>query len=302
MKLTCSVRDASGPSLSTCHFLLSRYDERFGFKPDSGESWIYQKDATGSHALRGQGGWYTGLWRSAAGKVYVAFSVGQVLVNPDPRPRVAPWREDPVPGVLSGVWGLHDECVFVWGIRGGKNVVYRFDGSKWEELPSPPGEILAMHGIAPDLVYAVGRGDLLAHWNGKTWRKVVSPARGVLVDVFVASESEMYAVGSNKQLLQGSVHGWTEVLEGPGSLYAVAKWKGDVWVGAADHGLMKLDGAKLLPVKPNIKARRLDARDELLISSPDMIAGTKDGLTYTAVRAPFLAGAIEKVPFAWGNP
>jgi hypothetical protein len=303
MKLGHITGHASGSSLQACHFLMLRFDEKYGFKPDAGESWIFQREGKTTSGLRGQLGWYTGLWRSPAGRAYVSVSSGDILVNRDPRPRAAPWETQHVRGTLSGIWGLHDELIFTWGLRGNGPVAYLFDGATWKELPAPPGEVVGMHGTSEKLVYAVGRDGLVARWDGTSWSKVVTPARGVLSQVFVVNDDEMYAVGPNRQLLQGSTRGWTEILEGPGPLFGVVKWKDDVWVGAAEHGLMKLAGTTLVPVKPNIKAEKLEARGSLLISSPQMIAGTDDGATFNAVPAvPFLAKLIEKNPPAWVNP
>jgi hypothetical protein len=302
MKLGHIAGHASGPSLQQCHFLLLRFDEKYGFKPDAGESWIFQQDGKDTHALRGQLGWYTGLWRSPSGRAYVSVSNGEILVNPDPRPRAAPWQTQRVPATLAGIWGLNDELIFAWGLRGSDAVAYRFDGIGWKELPAPPGEVVGMHGTSDKLVYAAGRDGLLARWDGKGWTKAVSPARGVLSAVFVVDEDEMYAVGPNRQLLQGSTRGWTEILEGPGPLFGVAKWKNEVWVGAAEHGLMKLAGTKLVPVKPNIKAEKLDARGGLVISSPLAIAGTNDGVAFTGAQIPALAKLVEKNPPAWAAP
>ncbi len=183
---------ASGTSLGACHFLALRFDERYGFKPDSGESWILQGAGGTTHLLRGGLGWYTGLWRSAAGKVYVASSAGEVHVNPEPEPRAAPWRVDRLSGTLAGIWGLSDELVFAWGLRAQDTVMYRFDGKTWHTMESP-GEVVGMGGLSPELVHAVGVGGLISRWDGKRWTKLPSPARGTLSDVFVASEEEMYA-------------------------------------------------------------------------------------------------------------
>jgi hypothetical protein len=279
--------------------LLLRFDEKYGFKPDAGESWIFQKEEKMTYALRGQLGWYTGLWRSPSGKCYVSTSHGEVLFNPDPKPRAAPWQSQRVPATLAGIWGLTDELIFTWGLRGSSPIVLRFDGTAWKELPAPPGEIVGMHGISEKLVYAVGRDGLIARWDGKAWTKVVSPARGALSSVFVATDDEMYAVGPSRQLLQGSIRGWTEILEGPGPMFGVVRWNDGVWVGAAEHGLLKLDGAKLVSVKPNIKAEKLEARGDLLISSPLAIAETGNGAAFTGIQIPFLATLIEKNKPAW---
>jgi hypothetical protein len=295
------MRCASGPSITACHFLLYRFDFRYGFKPDMGESWICQKVGTTIHALRGQLGWYTGLWRSPAGKVYVSCSFGHVLVNPDPEPRAAPWREDPVPGTLTGIWGIDDECVFTWGVRGGAPVLYRFEGRKWTELPVP-GEISAMHGVAPDLVLAAEKGNLVSCWDGSRWTKLAIPGDSVPMDLLMVSKDEMVAVTSDGRLLRGPLHGLVEVLNGAGPLYAVAKWKGEVWVAAEAAGLLKLSGSMLVPVKPNIKATALDARGDLLVSSRTAVAGTTDGAAYFGVDAARAGRAIGHLPAAWMKP
>jgi hypothetical protein len=155
-----------------------------------------------------------------------------------------------------------------------------------------------MHGVAPDLVYAVGREGLVARWDGRKWTKVVTPGRGVLTDVHVVGEDEMYAVGSGGQLLQGSIHGWAEVLNASGPLFGIAKWKGEVWVAAEEQGVMKLAAPKLVSMKPNIKATGLDARGDLLVSSPAAVAGTADGIAYVGTTAE-KAGELISVPAAW---
>jgi hypothetical protein len=105
---------------------------------------------------------------------------------------------------------------------------------------------------------------------------VPSPTQSVLSAACVVSDDEIYAVGSGRRLLAGSSRGWTEVLHGPSPMLGVAKFLGDVWVGASEAGLMKLAGDQLVPVK-KMKAERLEARDELLVSSPGGIASTRDG-------------------------
>jgi hypothetical protein len=297
MKLGHLVGHASGTSLWACHFLLLRFDEKRGFKPNQGESWIFQKEGSTTHFLYGGLGWYTGLWRSPAGKVYAPSIAGFVDVNPDPRPRAAPWRADQLGATLGGVWGLDDETVFTWGHRGQNTVLFRYDGAKWSEIESP-GDIVGMHGIEEKGIHAVGARGLIARWDGRKWKKQPSPTKSVLSSVFVASDEEMYAVG-NGVVLQGSVHGWALVTDIPTHAFGVAKWKGEVWVGASEKGLMKLAGSRLVPAKPNVKAINLDARGDLLITTHDFVAGTSDGKDYKAVNIEILAPMVAKNPPAW---
>jgi len=290
MKLAYLMSHASGVSNRDCHFLVLRYEQRWGFKPDRGETWVVQCAEETLHALYGIVGWFTGLWRSPAGCVYVSDSAGIVHVNLDRNPRAAPWRQHNLKGALSGVWGIDDQCVLVWGLAKDKNVMYRWNGRAWSEMESP-GYVVAMHGLKPDLIYAVGRGGLVARWDGRRWNKCVTHSTAMLSAVFVAGPDEMYAVGAGGVMLEGSSSGWKELLTGPGPMFGVAKFKGEVWVGAAEHGLMKLVKNKLKAVKPDIKAEILDARVDLLISSPKAIVGTADGATFRGTPV----AAVEKI-------
>jgi hypothetical protein len=282
MQIGHLMHHASGLAHEDLHFLVARFDQKYGYTPDEGESWIMRFVDKKVHNLWGGVVWYTGLWRSDRGRVYVSRADSKVLVNPDPGLRAAPFEEHQLSGTLSGVWGLDDRLVFAWGVRKRKDamggIMFRYDGKAWSEMESP-GEVYGMHGLAPNLVYAVGRQGLIARFDGKAWHKVVSPTKSALSAVFVADEDEIYAVG-NEVLLQGSVHGFTEVLEAPNHLFGVAKWKDAVWVGAAESGLMTLEENALVAVDPELKAERLEARGELLVSSPEAIAFTPDQKTF----------------------
>lgn len=282
MRIGYVMSHASGEDRSDVHFLVLRFDAKYGFKPSEGESWIMRSAAGKLYSLYGGLAWFTGLWRSPAGHVYVSSADSAVVVNAAPGVRAGPWKEHKVQGTLSGVWGLDDRFVLAWGIHRGKGIMHRFDGTRWSEIESP-GEVYGVHGIAPNLVYAVGVQGLISRWDGARWQKVPSPTRAVLSDVFVADESEMYAVGDHV-VLQGSAHGWTEVVEGASHMFGVAKWKGVVFVGGAGAGLLKLARNKLVPVDPEINAERIDARGELIVSSPGAIAVSADGKEFKKLK------------------
>jgi len=283
MRIGYVMSHVSGLRHDDHHFLVLRFDAKAGFKPGEGESWIVRFTPGKLSLLRGGLCWFTGLWRSPAGRVYVSSADSEVLSNPDPGLRAAPWQTHSLRGTLTGVWGIDDECVFTWGLKGKGTVVYRFDGSTWTEIESP-GEVVAMHGTSPKLVYAVGRRGLISRWDGKKWNKVSSPTQAVLSDVFVAGEEEMYAVG-DRIVLQGSLHGWTHLADADTHLFGVAKWKGKVWIGGAAEGLFKIERDKLVSVDAELHAERIDARGELLVASPEAIAFTADGKTFKKLKA-----------------
>jgi len=220
-----------------------------------------------------------------------------VVVNADPGLRAAPWETVSLRGTVTGVWGIDDKCVFAWGIKAKTTVLHRFDGATWSEIESP-GEVNAMHGLSPKLVYAVGRRGLISRWDGKRWNKVQSPTQAVLSDVFVADEDEMYAVGDGI-VLQGSVHGWAHLADADTHLFGVRKWKGKVWIGGASEGLMKIERDKLVSVDPELQAERLDARGELLVASPGALAFSTDGKTFKKLPASKLDGLFQNEKPLW---
>jgi hypothetical protein len=297
MRLGYIISHASGQNRSDVHFLVLRFDQRYGFKPGEGESWIMRSSAGKLYNLYGGLTWFTGLWRSPAGRVYAASADSAVVVNDDPGVRAAPWKENKVQGTLAGVWGLDDRFVLAWGIHRGKGVMHRFDGKKWSPIESP-GEIYGVHGLTPNLVYAVGVKGLIARWDGARWNKVPSPTQAVLSDVHVASEDEMYAVGDGV-VLQGSAHGWTQAAEGASQMFGVTKWKGEVLVGAAQEGLKKLVKNKLVPVDPEIKAERIDSRGELIVSCPDAVAVSDDGKDFKRLRVKQVEDLFKDIKPTW---
>jgi len=297
MRLGYIMSHASGLSRNDFHFLVLRFHERYGFKPSEGESWILRYKDGKLSSLRGVLTWFTGIWHSPAAHVYAACADKRVDVNPDPGLRAAPWQEHKFPGLISGVWGLDDHFVLAWGIRRGRGIMYRFNGKKWLAMESP-GEIYGVHGLAPDMVYAVGRRGLIARWDGTRWRKDRSPTQAVLSDVHVAGKDEMYAVG-DRVVLQGSRRGWTKVAEGASHMFGVAKWKGEVFVGASGEGLMKLVRNKLVSVDSEINAERIDARGELIVSSPSAISVSSDGKEFKRLRVKRVEELYQNHKLSW---
>ncbi|WP_342378044.1 hypothetical protein NVS55_01780 [Myxococcus stipitatus] len=301
VRVATDYYSASGPMLDACAFLGQRYDEERGYKPFEGECWVMNiqrgdgDDSVVTSQL-GSTGWLTRLWRSPEGAVFVSSTTdSKVLFHPDLQGDPTRKFESMKLGVpLNGVWGLDDDFVLAWGATfEGTRHVFRYDGKKWKELPAPDFEVRAMHGLAPDVVYAVGVGGGIARWNGKTWKTFPSPTDEVLNSVFVADEDEMYATGGSGSLLEGSAHGWGRIAEGPVPgmpLLGVAKWKKGLWVAAGQFGLLKRVGSqnKLECIKPNLWSVDLDARKNLVVSCRDRISESADGKAFASVGQEFL--------------
>jgi hypothetical protein len=291
-EITTYYYSASGLDLDACSYLGQRYDEERGYKPFEGECWVMSHKPRGKTGTTvtthlGSTGWLTRLWRSPSGAVFVSSATdAQVLYHPDVGGEQQKFEKMKLDAPLNGVWGLEDDFVLAWGATfEGTRHVFRFDGKKWKEMPAPDFEVRAMHGLAPDFVYAVGVGGGVARWDGKAWKRFPTPTDEVLNSVFVAEEDEVYATGGSGSLLEGSAHGWGRIAEGPVPgmpLLGVAKWKKGLWVAAGQFGLFKRVGTKnkLECVKPNLWAVDLDARGNLLISCKDVIIHTADGKVF----------------------
>ena len=280
-------REISGPSLDDCCFLADRYDSLNGWREEDAESWIGQLLGGQLFLLMGQVGWITDIWRSPSGKLYASQGgsiANGVHINASTDPRKPAWKFHKLPYAMYGVWGLSDDFVLAWGGEIGRDGetlegrVMRWDGRRWKELPRPPGGVTNLHGLAPDLVYAVCDDGMIARWDGGRWQEVHAPRQGgMLSSIHVVSPDEMYACGTSGQLLVGSSTGWSELLVAEQSLAAVVKHRGTVYVSSYELGLLRLARNRLVEIDPLLRASRLDARGNLLAAAENELAETKTG-------------------------
>ena len=135
-----------------------------------------------------------------------------------------------------------------------------------------------MHGCAPDCIYGVGQKSVY-RWDGNAWSETALRASSSLSCIWVESPDELYATDMGGVLFEGSADGWIRRAEWNGELHGVAKFKGKVWIGGSDAGLLRLDGQsnQIEAFKPKIETRYFEARGELLIPAPDRIVQSEDG-------------------------
>ncbi|WP_224363121.1 hypothetical protein [Hyalangium versicolor] len=299
MKLAHEFRQASGPSAWDCHFLADRWDGK-GWVEDHAESWVGQVVGGRIFPLLGQVGWLTGLWRSPSGTVYVAegsYLRGGVHINRARDPLHPSWEFHALPCLAMGIWGLSDNLVLAWGPRidQQKPSLFRWDGAKWHEWSSP-GSIIAMHGVSPELIYAVGREGLIARWDGSAWHRVPSFTEAVLTGIHVVSQDEMYACGDNG-VMEGSLYGWSEVVDSPGMVVDVVRYQRQIWLAGEDDGLLTLEGPALKEAVPALHATALDARERLVVTTPELLADTVDGKDFRSIPLEaFISGISHRSP------
>lgn len=295
--LHCVYALASGRSHTDCVFIGRRWREKYGTNLSDSDFWIMVNQPEPGVESMTYTRWkwkniITGIWRSlGTRRVYVAdASLPAIHIYHDVMDQGRAPDHHRLPFAPEGVWGLDDEHVWAWGT--GKTAsgqseypVTLFDGRQWQEMPNPGFGISKIHGIAPDLVYAVGWGGGMARWDGRAWSVFPMPTGEVFSDVFVAGPDEMYATGHNGSLLEGSSSGWTVITRTADERlpYAcVAKWHDDLWVGGGPLGLFRRVGNtdQLELYKPKVKATSFDARESLVVTTDGAIVGSVDGQSF----------------------
>jgi hypothetical protein len=312
---------ARGPHAGRCAFLATRYDANAGYRPGDGESWIAANDYTPDFQGRtlvthGSAAWYTKLWATLEGSIYVTRHDGWVIRNPNIHApdALSRWQNERLEGLfLEGVFGIDDQAVFVWGhdpnTRAGvpypASEVVRWNGEAWSPMAGPGFQIFAMHGTASDDLWVGGPRGVVARWDGGRWTPLPSRTDELVHSIWSAGPDEVYATTAGGSVLEGSASGMLPIgtLPGatlPGDVACVAKWQGELWVGSPRLGLFRRVGTsrEFESVKPAADRSAMDARGELVMTGRSRIAGTADGSTFKAfgndcvrdVRAPHPLG------------
>ncbi|MEK9137669.1 MAG: hypothetical protein AAB393_11150, partial [Bacteroidota bacterium] len=139
-------------------------------------------------------------------------------------PRTYTWTVDTIaaPGSLQtsmrDIWGSSPTNVYVVGHNErGFGKMFHYDGHSWQMvrlvtaeggLIRGPIDLAAIHGFAPNDIYAVGQWDsvdvftgrmfhysLIIHFDGHNWREIPSARGGILQAVGGAATSDLWAGG-----------------------------------------------------------------------------------------------------------
>lgn len=268
------LANVRGMSLDDFAFVATGGDQMGTFIPYEDVCWIGVVEREQVRLLRGGFGWLRGMWRSEGGTIYVAGALGPDIDRMTERGLLR-GRRDAQGGYswdvphsafnLAGVWGLHEEYMFSWGFGGGVNEMWLFTGRDWEPIDCP-GEVVAMHGIAPDLIFAVGHRGLVAMWDGSSWTRMSVEAQGTVSSVHVESADRVFATASGHLLLEGSKWGWGTRLVARGHLDSVTSFHGDIWVSSPDLGLCRVENDQLVEEFPKIHGLGLQADDHSMLS------------------------------------
>lgn len=292
---------ASGTAFEDMSLLGYRWDSQWGMRPTEMDSHLLLSEPELLRAPLYKSGWLTGAWRSAESRTTFVSDAGQAVhrVAAVPRDDGTFVDSDMFPSSMAGVWGFDDDHVYAWGDSApGQPALYRWDGRRWHDMECP-GTIYAMHGIAPDLIYAVGELGMVARWNGHRWESFYGGTKARLASVFVASADEMYACGVSGVILEGSVHGWVPRLTSGGPFYSIAKFANRVLVAGGYHGLLELDGVRVETLTADVVAEKLEARGQLILSCPKSIYVTTDFVDWRGLPVDQLEPLVGHRPPAW---
>lgn len=278
MEVSYRYEFVSGTSATSLYTIGVRYDAGY-LHATAQECWCIYMTPQTLNLSAGNPSSYTGLWAAESGEVFVSDASGVVLRHPNPRACEDPWSRDDLGPSLQGIWGLSADFVLTWG--GPDEALFRWDGRTWRPMAHPGGWIRAIHGVTPELLYAVGHAGLIARWDGVGWTMVTGPPIR-LTCVAVSTDDKFFAAGPGGELLARSAQGMSKLLQHEAAILSLAWWRDELWVGT-ESGLCKLVGDRLEMVKGNIlTANTLDARGDLLIGEPSRIVTSMDGAAFTA--------------------
>lgn len=254
----------------------------------------------------------TGLWRADDGSVFVADRDGFVRWSADPWDD-ARWQQQELDLVFHGVQGASSRHVWAWGQRpmDGASLVRRYDGRSWKAVGAPGFGIAAI--AVGDQVWCAGEGGQLARFDGSGWTVLAladgvdlvalhaPPARSDLEGArplrhpYETGAHGVVVAAADGRVLHVQVDASAERVRVVGQVpvrpFAVAVWRGAVWVGAGEQGLWQLTDGAARCVRDDRLCRSLDARDELVIGCDDVISGSPDGARFPATGRGFLDGA-----------
>jgi hypothetical protein len=215
--------------------------------------------------------WLADLWRAPSGDLFASGLGGRMHVYSG-----TSWNVIQTPGnsTLTCVWGFDSETNYATG----DGFILRRDGINWTYFTQGHGAYIDyIRGSSPSDLYAVGRAGLLLHFDGKSWQRIHVPTNADLNAVCVVDADRVYIVGDHGVVLTGSQNSWSLIDCGEIDLVDVAVYREEVYVAANDDGLLRLQGAGLVPVKHAVKPVRLRSEAGFLCAAGKMSFARFDG-------------------------
>lgn len=273
---------AAGPSVHDCAIIGQRFSPELGFRWNASESWLLRVRPTGHaerphtvHVVLGGKPWLTRVWMSPQGRFW-ASSIEHKLYEELPD---GGYTTHDLPTQVTGVWGLHDRCVYAWSE--GDERLFRWDGARWSDVPCP-GQVLVMAGTKPDDLVAAGYDGAVWRWDGQAWTETAIALRGSVAGLCLAKADLAYAASLGGDLAEITPYGSQRRVKWNGPLLDVAAFGDEVLLATGESGLRRLAGAtNQIEVVDALPAKRFDNQaGVLLITTNQGVVETRDGKTF----------------------
>jgi len=159
---------------------------------------------------------------------------------------------------LDGIAATGPRDIWAVGSSGTSPLIEHWDGVSWQLSPYPnEGLLLAVAAINPQDVWTVGYthlgGAVALHWNGDHWTRVQTPQLGhhdTLRAVAARKTDDIWAAGLQRIHWDGQQ--WNRDSQsnpdGEGHSAVAIDRQGTVWMGDADHTLLRYTAQDCAPV------------------------------------------------------
>jgi hypothetical protein len=134
---------------------------------------------------------------------------------------------------------------------------YRKAGVKWEAFNTGlAGDLYAIGGSGPENLYTLGEKGVVFHRSGGVWSEMQSPTNVNLVDVLWIPSGVTYFCGWKGKFFCLTDGGWDDYSLGKTetNLYRMALFRGRIYVGSDEEGLLRLEVPDLMHFAPNVRS------------------------------------------------
>lgn len=245
------------------------------------ELMFYEEEAGPATPLFAEDIWCTDMWKTPDNRHFLCDVSGTCHWQQPDGTFVSSSVTDKT---LYAIWGLDDRAVFTLGDGGDGGTCRRFDGRSWLDMSKGlDGRFHAISGTADDDLYAAGDGGALAHWDGQAWRRLELPATVDWRAIDVRAPGHLDLCGLGGAFLRYAEGKVVFSTQAPSSLLALARFRGETYVGSPTDGVFRLEGEELVLFKDKAKAAAMSATDGRLFACAGSKGAWFDGETWRAV-------------------
>jgi hypothetical protein len=237
--------------------LVSSDEERESFRSDI---LCYEDFAGEPQTVFSDDIWLSWMWKTGSGRHFACEILGSVFWQTGQGFQ----REKLSPDQLFRIWGLSDSSVYTVGATGR---CFGFDGSRWSDMSKGlKGYLHAIHGVSPNRLVCAGDTGFVAFWDGEKWTPLDLQIGFNFRAALMLAPDDTIVCGLDGACVR--IKGETmELIEGTtASLYAIARFKGEIFLGSAEAGIFRLQDSTLEPFKPKARGYDISASHTRLLT------------------------------------